>query len=237
MKGSDASSYQAIAARANYLALDRADIQFAVKEACRGMANPTRGDLIKLRRLGRYLISHPRSVTNFTFQGRCEELSGYSDSDWAGCRRTAKSTSGGAMMLGRHCIKTWAATQKNITLSSGEAELVAAVKMSCEVIGLLQLAEEWGSKLTGAIYVDSSAALGAVARKGNGKMRHIKVGMLWVQEKSEDGTLKYHKVPGTENPGDLMTKNVPKKTADILMEIIGQELVEGRASASLEIAV
>ena len=109
--------------------------------------------------------------------------------------------------------------------------------MSCEVIGLLQLAEEWGSKLTGAIYVDSSAALGAVARKGNAKMRHIKVGMLWLQEKSEDGTLKYHKDPGTENPGDLMTKNVPKKTADILMEIIGQELVEGRASASLEIAV
>ena len=235
LKGKDASSYRAITARANYLALDRPDLQFAVKEACRGMANPTRGDLRKLRRIGRYLISHSRSVSNFVFQGRCEELSGYSDSDWAGCRRTAKSTSGGAIMMGRHCLKTWAATQKNSTLSSGEAELVAAVKMSCEVIGMLQLAEGWGITISGSVYVDSTAALGAVARKGNGKMRHIKVGMLWVQEKSEDGTLKYRKVPGTENPGDLMTKNVPKKTAEVLMDIIGQEIVEGRASASLKI--
>ena len=28
-------------------------------------------------------------------------------------------------MIGKHCIKTWSSTQKSITLSSGEAELVA----------------------------------------------------------------------------------------------------------------
>ena len=30
---------------------DRADIQFATKEVCRGMCHPTKGDVIRLRRL------------------------------------------------------------------------------------------------------------------------------------------------------------------------------------------
>ena len=39
-------------ARANYLALDRPDIQYAVKEMCREMSNPTRGDLVDSGGLG-----------------------------------------------------------------------------------------------------------------------------------------------------------------------------------------
>eukprot|EP00974_Lingulodinium_polyedra_P042402 4069591-Lingulodinium_polyedra.AAC.1 len=72
------------------------------------MAVPTRGDVAKLRRLGRYLIDRPRVVWRFKFQEPVEEITGYSDSDWAGCRRTARSTSGGCMMRGTHCLKTWA---------------------------------------------------------------------------------------------------------------------------------
>ena len=51
----DASQYRTLAARANYLAADRGDIQYATKEVCRGMAMPTRGDMRKLRRLGNEL--------------------------------------------------------------------------------------------------------------------------------------------------------------------------------------
>ena len=43
LEGLQAREYRGIAARANYLAADRADIQYAVKEICRGMATPTRG--------------------------------------------------------------------------------------------------------------------------------------------------------------------------------------------------
>ncbi len=34
------TKYRAVAARANYLALDRPDIQYSVKEMCRGMSEP-----------------------------------------------------------------------------------------------------------------------------------------------------------------------------------------------------
>ena len=163
------------------------------------------------------------------------EVEGYSDSDWAGCKRTAKSTSGGAVMVGGHCVKTWSATQKSITLSSGEAELVAAVKMSTELLGILQLLADWGQTLEAKVYVDSAAAIGITQRKGNGKLRHVKVGMLWIQERVEEGELQVVKVLGTENPADAMTKHLSGGKIQQLMEKIGQEWRTGRSELSLRL--
>ena len=58
-----AHEYRALAARANYLALGRPDLQYAVKEICRGMAPPTVGGRRKLKRLARYLLGGPRVDT------------------------------------------------------------------------------------------------------------------------------------------------------------------------------
>ena len=138
-------------------------------------------------------------------------------------------------MRGTHYIKSWASTQKNITLSSGEAELVAAVKASAELIGVTQLASEWGHNLKGAVYVDSSAALGVVKRKGNGKLRHIRVGLLWIQEKSEEGEILYKKVRGECNPSDVMTKYLGKKVAERHMGRMRQRFETGGAESSLRL--
>ena len=138
-------------------------------------------------------------------------------------------------MIGGHCIRTWSATQKNITLSSAEAELVAAVKASAELIGAMQMASEWGEDYEGEVLVDSSAALGAVKRRGNGKLRHVRVGLLWVQEKAERDELKYGKVAGEENPADLMTKYQPKTVCSKLSDVMHVVQVAGRAKASLQL--
>ena len=139
-------------------------------------------------------------------------------------------------MIGNHYIKSWSSTQKTIALSSGEAELTALVKTSCEIIGMLQLAADWGLDYEGEVLVDSSAALGVVARKGAGKLRHVRVGQLWVQEKSENGELTYKKVNGTENPADLMTKSLTGYDINRYMFMAGQEHREGRADMGLKVS-
>ena len=176
----EAAVFRSVAARANYLAQDRPDIMFAVKEICRSMSAPTVGSMKALKRLGRYLIEHPRKVFCYEMQGRETDITAYSDSDWGGCRKTGKSTSGGVLLRRKHFVRSWSSTQKCVTLSSGEAELVALVKTSTELIGVLQLAADWGEDLTGEVLVDSAAALGTVRRKGCGKLRHVRVGNLWV---------------------------------------------------------
>ena len=189
----------------------------------------------KLRRLIRYLIEVPRVVTEYKFQGDVREMEVFSDRNWAGCRRTARSTSGGVMMRGTHYLKSWSSTQKNVTLSSAEAELLTAVKASGEALGMLQLMSSVGVPMTASIMVVSSAALAVVARKGNGKLRHVRVGHLWVQQVAADGGLKYHKVNGEENPSDACTKHLTSERLRKLFARVGQCQRSGRAQESLRV--
>ena len=105
-----ATQFRSLAARANYLALDRPDIQYAVKELCRTMSRPTESSWRKLTRVAKYLIHRPRMVLDYLWQEEVSELSTYSDANWAGCVTTRKSTSDGAVMAGTHLIKTWSNT-------------------------------------------------------------------------------------------------------------------------------
>ena len=57
-------------------------------------------------------------------------------------------------MARKQLIKSWSSIQHNITLSSSEAELATTVKMSAELIGTLQLLEDWGIKREARVYVD-----------------------------------------------------------------------------------
>ena len=126
----------------------------AVKELCRGMAKPTTVNCHRLKRLGRYLTGSGRAALKFDWQGHESEVTGYSDSDWAGCRVTGRSTSGGALMIGSHFIKGWSRTPNHVTMSSAEAELIAMVKCSAELLGLRSLMMDLGRDSSGVIYAD-----------------------------------------------------------------------------------
>ena len=66
-----------------------------------------------------------------------EELTVFTDSDWAGCKETRKSSSAGVMMLGAHTLlKAYTRKQKVIAKSSAEAELYAAALGASEAKGV-----------------------------------------------------------------------------------------------------
>ena len=112
-------------------------------------------------------------------------------------------------MLGKHCIKTWSATQGAYALSSAEAELYAMVEGVTRAKGLASLARELGlGELSPVLKLgtDSSAAKSFVCRRGLGRMRHLEIRDLWLQKEIADGKLEVFKVPGDSNPADLMTK-------------------------------
>ena len=106
----EAPQYRAIVARCNYIAPDRPDIAYAVKESARHMASPTKGDWQRLKRLGRYLKGKPRLQQIYQWQHEPITLRVYSDVDWAGCRDTRKSTIGECIQLGKHTVEIWSKT-------------------------------------------------------------------------------------------------------------------------------
>ena len=136
-------------------------------------------------------------------------------------------------MRGFHCLKSYSKTQKKVTLSSGEAELSAIVTASSEAVGLLQMAESLGIPLCARVMVDSSAALAVTQRKGNGKMRHVRVGELWIQQAAEDGELDYQKVSGSLNLADVCTKHLSGSQLWELIAKAYQEPRTGRAAEAL----
>ena len=235
MTEAEVRAYRGGAARANYLGMDRPELAFATKELCRRMTSPSRRDLGALGRVARYLAGCPRVVYAFPWQQHGQLLV-FMDTDFAGCMKTRKSTSGGCAMLGRHTIKHWSSTQKVVTLSTGEAELAGIVKGAAEALGIRSLAEDLGFKLDAKLYADSSAAIGICRRTGIGKVRHLATGQLWAQERLRAGDFKPFKVPGTENPADLMTKHLSRAEADKHLWSMGVMRVTGRASAAPELA-
>jgi hypothetical protein len=202
------TAYQSLSARLNFLSMDRADLQFAVKELMRKMSSPTAADLRALKRVARYIVGAPRVAQLFRWQRRPNKLVVYGDSDFAGCQTTRKSTSGGAAMWGLNTLKTWSKTQSVVALSTGEAELGAIVKSSTEALGLKSLLSDFGIWVVLAVKSDASAAIGMVKRQGLGKVRHLAVADLWIQQRRATGEIHYEKTDGLTNPADMMTKSV-----------------------------
>ena len=143
----ETTNYRSLGARCTYLAPDRLDIGLTVKELARAMTKPTRGDVQKLKGLGRYLKGKPRLLMQYKWQPSQTTLMAYSDADWAGCRETRKSTTGGCIKIGDHCTKGWSKRQSLIALSSGESEFDASLKVAAEALGLLSMLKDLGWKL------------------------------------------------------------------------------------------
>ena len=161
--------YRGVAARSNYLSADRLDMQHAAKEVCRWMSTPTEAALVALKGIGRYLEGHSRLVYKYVFQ-EASMSDCCSDTDWAGCPRTRRSTSGGCLMLGKHLVKSWSTTQGPISLPSGEAEFYGVVKASSVALGYQAIMEDLGQKLEVRVWTDSTATMGICGRRGLGKL-------------------------------------------------------------------
>ena len=101
-----------------------------------------------MKRLARYLLQFPRIILEFNPNMEGDGIIDvYSDSDWAGCLRTRRSTSGGVMMLGNGVVKTWSNTQTTIAQSSGEAEYHAILRGAAEGLGLQSIMHDLGWKM------------------------------------------------------------------------------------------
>ncbi len=139
MSSEEATEYRGLVARANYLSVDRLDIKYSVKELSRWMSAPRNKDWRKLIRLGKYLVGREKYIVKYDYQGSVKCLDCWTDTDYAGCRDTRKSTSGGLIRFGKHLLRGWSSTQKVIALSSGEAEFYGMVRGAAECMGTQSL--------------------------------------------------------------------------------------------------
>ena len=233
LSSQEATDYRSIAMRGAYLSEDRPDIRFACKELARRMQAPTVQDKELLKRLGRYIIHAPRMQQRMYRQELPKHLSLYADSDHAGCKVSRKSTSSGVIMFGDHFLKLSSTTRGVLSFSSAEAEWFAMVKIGCLGIGTQSACKDFGIDVGIHLHTDSSAAKGIGSRRGVGKVRHLDVNTLWLQQKVSSRQIKLIKVDIKESPADLGIKHLDNASIAKFVSQLGFCYFSGKSRLGL----
>ena len=232
-----ASRYRQFVARANFLSIDRPDRHFNVKELARDMATPKQSSWTALTRLGKYLLGRPRMTINFWYQQWTTSLGTCVDADWAGEESTRKSTSGGAVQLGDHLLRSWSSTQSVIALSSGENEFYALAKGCSQSMGIRSMLADMRFHVQIRLLADATTGKSLVSRRGLGRVRHIDVADLWIQSHVKSGDFDVIKMKNTYNSADMMTKHLCIEDMEKCVHQIGCTYAAGRAGLAPKLDV
>ena len=231
-----ASAFRSVTMRGQYYGQDRPDIQYAVKECARHMQEPNEFDLQALKRLGRFLVKYPRAVQWFQEQEDPKHFQSLGDTDHAGCVATRKSTTCVITLYGKHCLKSSSATQSDLGLSSGESEFSGIVRSTSSGLGMKAMAVDLAHPSSLTVGSDSSAAIAMTKRKGLGKVRHISLRYLWVQQKLTEEEFDLEQTKSATNVGDIGTKHLAHAVLARHMKALGYEWRGGRSSNAPKLA-
>ena len=198
----DARLFRALAARANYLSQDRADVQYAAKEACRHMRllhgppgeietvgsllAPVSPALVDVHE-GRVRDGHHRCVLRLRLGGMCP----YSAIHVRGRRHRRR--------IGDEALELDAGDGGPL---EWRGEYLALVKAVCEGLGIEALARDLVSSSM------STPALHVPSRIARGKLRHIERRVLWVQQAVRECRFALCRVAGKDKPADILTKPI-----------------------------
>ena len=136
------------------------------------------------------------------------------------------------MCRGQHLVQHWSATQSTVAVSSGEPELGGICRGASIALGLQSLAADLGIPFKIKIYTDATAAIGICRRRGLGKVRHLAVADLWIQDKMRSKDFVLQKVLGKDNPADLLTKHLDDQIRTKRLSFLNMSSESGRSESA-----
>ena len=137
-------------------------------------------------------------------------------------------------MFGGVAVKHWSRTQRTRALSVGEAEYYALVTGAAEGLGMQALGADLGMDLKVRIWTDSTTGKSIASRRGLGKLRHVELRWLWVQEVIKAGRIEVRKVKGEDNVADHLTKPITKEIMKKMIGWCGGDMVTTEGGGKVE---
>jgi hypothetical protein len=218
----------------------RADIVYAVGRLAKFMANPGRKHwdaairvlrYLKSTRLHRLTLGGTPGTTSLTRTNDDHEdipppqlIAGMTDSNFAACTDTRRSVSGYAFSLGSGAISRKSRQQDLVTLSTCEAEYVAACEAAREAVFLRALLAEIGhtQRQPTLILADNQGTIVLTSDQTNHtRTKHIDIRYRYVQEKTGDGTIAFKYVRSQDNIADIFTKPLARPAFSELRKRLG----------------
>jgi hypothetical protein len=173
----DATMYKQMVGSLMYLTATRPDLMYSVCLISRYMEKPTEMHLQAVKKILRYLKGTMELGIRYRRGGE-GSLVGFADSDYAGDVDDRKSTSGYVFMLGTGAVSWSSKKQPVVTLSTTEAEFIAAASCACQGVWLRRILEKLGhvQGISTTIYCDNSSAIKLSKNPVlHGRSKHIDV--------------------------------------------------------------
>ena len=199
---------QAVGALMFLMTGTRPDLAFSVGYLSRVLDKPTTDDVIRVKRVFRYLAG--TIAKGIVYKPDCSPgtLECYSDADFGGCSTTGRSTSGVVVCHAGGTISWLSQRQAMVATSTTESEIIAATEAAKEVIWLERLfCDVLKLKHRPVLQVDNSAAVKLAQNpEFHRRTKHIDVKHFFVREKVIDGSIDIIQISTEHQVADVMTK-------------------------------
>jgi hypothetical protein len=152
------------------------------------------------------------------------QLIAYSDADWANCVDERKSTSGGAFFLGDSLVAWLSKKQGSISLSTTEAEYIAAATCCTQILWMIQTLTYLKITYTDPIpiHCDNTSAI-SVSKNPilHSKTKHIPIKYHFLREQVTNRIVQLNYIPSTEQIADIFTKPLAATPFGYLRQKLG----------------
>lgn len=211
--------YRSIVGSLAYLSLcTRPDISFAISILYRQLHDPCERHLVLAKRVVRYIKGTSQISLLFPRDSNSAPLEAYSDSDWAGCHETRRSTTGMVIKVNNAPVYWSSKRQSTVALSSSEAEYIALSSCAKQITWMRRLFNELltSSKLEdephlhpSSMYTDSQSALSLTLKQAiSERNKHIEMKCHHVKDLIKKRIVKLSSIRTWEQPANFLTKPV-----------------------------
>jgi hypothetical protein len=218
----DQTLYRSMIGSLLYLTASRPDISFSVCVCARYQSNPKESHLTAVKRIIRYING---TVNYGIWYSRDTnlELAGYSDADWAGNADDRKSTSGGCFYVGTNLVAWMSRKQNSISLSTAEAEYIAAGSCCTQLIWMKKLLSDYDiAHGTMIIYCDNTSAINISKNPvQHSRTKHIDIRHHFLRDLVESKVISLDFVSTDNQLADLFTKPLDGLRFEFLRKAIG----------------
>ena len=210
----DKGRYQRLVGRLMYLAHTRPDLAYALSVVSQFMHNPGEQHMNSVMRILRYLKSAPGKGIMFTKKEDWQNVSVYTDADWAGAIDDRRSTSGYFTFVGGNLV-TWRSKKQNVVArSSAEAEFRGMAFGLCEALWLRLLLQDLGypPKHPIQLFCDNKAACDIAHNPvQHDRTKHVELDRFFIKEKLDNKVIELPKICSEDQLADILTKAVSKQ--------------------------
>ena len=229
LDANQASIYRSCIGILLYVTSDFVECQYAIRGLLQSMSKPTKQSMECLRYLCTYLLgctdqclimkyeSH-QGLLHYNPEDYTLEI--YSDSDWAKHKTTRRSVSAGYLFMFGNLLYSSSRSQKALALSSCEAEVYAGTSATSDAILMhhcICFCVGPNVSVSVKLALDNAAGRSFFHRSGVGRVRHISLRVLWMQQKVREKFLTVGAVSTKHNPSDLGTKRLNRDRMLYLM--------------------